>query len=541
MAITKLNSLAIPAGTVEPADISYPLTNFSSTGIDDNASSTVMTLDNTGVYSTQRIQVEATSSSSVELLKLQNMHSSGGVATQYLLPSVSHSTAFLDFSVAGGYSEFVLGTGTLGSEQTAITQNTSGTITFATLSQNETMRIDSSGNVGINESTPSGLTGNTSGVGTSSKFKVTGSVGSTQIANTGNLIAFSRDDANYISATGSSASLIYDSPTHYFKSGTNTYATLTDNLVLDGGLVQAEEFRYTAGTGRRVSKYSGISSYWNQNEYIELFTVTPGGASQNYFVEGCIKAQSSHNLDIVRFSVAIRSNTLPAIVYLASYDRERYGNDFNLKPFIWHDTTNGVIKVAVKNQSTIGIHNAEFELNISARTTAQARDNVSYSGAERTAVTSGFTEQDTFILRKNSYVNDTYYFERHDQRPHLHGTPYGTDGQIATGMRVRQSNHLSFVTDRVTVPIAGIYLITFNSLSSNNNQNRTDINIRVNGSTVSADLDMAQATNDYSGKSTQVAVDLAANDYIQFFNTDWYTSTPSTFDNWQQVSITYIG
>lgn len=48
MAITRLNSLAIPAGTVEPADISYPLTDFSSTGIDDNASNTAITIDSTG-------------------------------------------------------------------------------------------------------------------------------------------------------------------------------------------------------------------------------------------------------------------------------------------------------------------------------------------------------------------------------------------------------------------------------------------------------------------------------------------------------------
>ena len=45
MAITRLNSLAIPVGTVEPADISYPLTNFASTGIDDNATSTAITID----------------------------------------------------------------------------------------------------------------------------------------------------------------------------------------------------------------------------------------------------------------------------------------------------------------------------------------------------------------------------------------------------------------------------------------------------------------------------------------------------------------
>ena len=147
MAITKLNSLAIPAGTVEPADISYPLTNFSSTGIDDNASSTVLTLSNTRVDFTQPAIIETTSNSSVELFRLQNMHSDGGVVTNYWLPSASDGQAFLDFSVASAYSEFVLGTGTLSSSFTAITQNTSGTITFSTLSQNETMRIENTGKI----------------------------------------------------------------------------------------------------------------------------------------------------------------------------------------------------------------------------------------------------------------------------------------------------------------------------------------------------------------------------------------------------------
>jgi hypothetical protein len=45
MAITKLNSLAIPANTVVAADLSYPLTNFSSTGIDDNADATAITIN----------------------------------------------------------------------------------------------------------------------------------------------------------------------------------------------------------------------------------------------------------------------------------------------------------------------------------------------------------------------------------------------------------------------------------------------------------------------------------------------------------------
>lgn len=52
MAITKLNSLAIPDNTIVEADLSYPLTNFSSTGIDDNATSTAITIDATEQVST---------------------------------------------------------------------------------------------------------------------------------------------------------------------------------------------------------------------------------------------------------------------------------------------------------------------------------------------------------------------------------------------------------------------------------------------------------------------------------------------------------
>ena len=35
MARTTINSLGVPAGTIVAADLTYPLTTFSSTGIDD--------------------------------------------------------------------------------------------------------------------------------------------------------------------------------------------------------------------------------------------------------------------------------------------------------------------------------------------------------------------------------------------------------------------------------------------------------------------------------------------------------------------------
>jgi len=48
MSRTTINSLGIPADTIVSADLDYPLTDFSSTGIDDNATSTAITIDSSG-------------------------------------------------------------------------------------------------------------------------------------------------------------------------------------------------------------------------------------------------------------------------------------------------------------------------------------------------------------------------------------------------------------------------------------------------------------------------------------------------------------
>jgi len=545
MAITRLNSLAIPAGTVEPADISYPLTNFSSTGIDDNATSTALTID-TNEDTTFAGKVKLSNGANFSVGS-QTLH------TGLYAGSTNGTSDDGTFALYGGRT-YNAGSGVIFFGDDHATK--ANVVQFVNGAYSEKMRIDANGYVGIGNISPTYSVHVKDTANSANMRRITIESDSNAGANAG--YRFILNSANSTVRGGG----VYlqpgdtDATTYLGLSSTDTnyalVATRENNigigtdtpdckLQVSGGPARIDEYQWNAGTGRRISKYIGVSSYWTQNEYIEICTITPNGASQNYFIEGTIHGQSSQSLDIVRFSVSVRSQTLPSIVYYASYDRERIGGNFQLKPFIWYDTTNGVIKVVVKNQSTAQIHNAEFELKITARTTDQARDNVSYSGAERTAVTSGFTEQDTFIFRKESYVSDTYYAERQVERPHIHGTPYGTDGQIATGMRVRQSNNLSFITDRITVPIAGVYLITLNSLSANNVQTRTDLNIRVNGSTVAADLDMAQGSNDYSGKSTQVAVDLAVNDYIQFYNTDWYTNTPSTFDNWQQASVTYIG
>ena len=48
MARTTINSQGVPVGTITASDLSYPLTTFSSTGIDDNATSNALTIDSSG-------------------------------------------------------------------------------------------------------------------------------------------------------------------------------------------------------------------------------------------------------------------------------------------------------------------------------------------------------------------------------------------------------------------------------------------------------------------------------------------------------------
>lgn len=97
---------------------------------------------------------------------------------------------------------------------------------------------------------------------------------------------------------------------------------------------------------------------------------------------------------------------------------------------------------------------------------------------------------------------------------------------------------LSFATDRITVPVAGVYLITFTTISTNTGS-RVDANILINGSDF-VNMLSEDSTTGYHYKSASVARSLAANDYIQFANANWYDSTGSG-GGWKTFSVTMIG
>ena len=97
---------------------------------------------------------------------------------------------------------------------------------------------------------------------------------------------------------------------------------------------------------------------------------------------------------------------------------------------------------------------------------------------------------------------------------------------------------LSFVTDRITVPIAGVYLITYNTICDETSVRR-DTQILINGTAITNQLS-ENSTTGYHYRSASLAVKLSANDYIQFSNQDWYNAA-STNDPWRTASVYLLG
>lgn len=146
MAITKLNSLAIPDNTIVEADLSYPLTSFSSTGIDDNATSTAITIDaseNVGIGVTDP-DVELEVQSAEPTLKISNnVAKTAGEATVGQIEFAQHfgtqSSSSIKGIEIGGSTSYVTGALTFS------TRPSGGSLT-------ERLRIDNAGVVSIKES-----------------------------------------------------------------------------------------------------------------------------------------------------------------------------------------------------------------------------------------------------------------------------------------------------------------------------------------------------------------------------------------------------
>ena len=86
------------------------------------------------------------------------------------------------------------------------------------------------------------------------------------------------------------------------------------------------------------------------------------------------------------------------------------------------------------------------------------------------------------------------------------------DGNVISsgGLTVDTTN------DRMIVPIAGLYAIGFTQLTDSTSAN-TEVHMRKNGTQISGTSSQTHASNDYATLSMKFLIELAANDYIEWW------------------------
>ena len=125
-------------------------------------------------------------------------------------------------------------------------------------------------------------------------------------------------------------------------------------------------------------------------------------------------------------------------------------------------------------------------------------------------------------------------------QPTINGSCTNTAGAGGFANSFSALTNIGFTigADRITVPTAGNYLITFNTIS-NLSTGRVDAQIVVNGANPVSILTEDNGTG-YHGRSISIVRTLAANDFIQFANTNWYVNTATGYQEWRTFSITKL-
>ena len=188
----------------------------------------------------------------------------------------------------------------------------------------------------------------------------------------------------------------------------------------------------------------------------------------------------------------------------------------------------GTYSEPTDNAGVIGYDSLSGDLIISARssggsTAISFRTSNSGTGAERVRIDSSGRVTRPFT-------------------PHIFGSVTNTStatNSLANSMNVVSSTELTFSNSRITVPVAGLYLITFCTLSAQDSS-RKDANILINGISY-VNMLSEDTTTGFHYRGGSLAVKLAANDYIQFYNQSWYANTTTSFEAWRTASVTFLG
>ena len=170
----------------------------------------------------------------------------------------------------------------------------------------------------------------------------------------------------------------------------SSYADLTLKKI-----TQSEQ-QYTTSNMMKFNQiYTGASSgsYFSQNEYQKIMTITPAGNSENYQVSGRIMAQSAGSIQTIHFNAALRSgDPLPDLSWSITYTDVHNGSAF-FKPQLWtKETTTAGFIIAIQKISSSNLYGTvTVDIDVIPRTSAQKANVVmnTTQNSEQTTVDTG--------------------------------------------------------------------------------------------------------------------------------------------------------
>ena len=378
MARTTINSLGVPAGTITAADLTFPLTDFSSTGIDDNATSTAIIIDSSNnanivgdlFVDTNTLVVDATNNrvgiGEVSPATTLDIKSSSGLIRNR---STSGSAIIRNESSAGNYTLFE----TDSNGQLDIKRNTT---TYFT--------IDSSGNIAVTgtvdgrdlatdgtklDGIESGATADQTASEILTAIKTVDGAGSGLDADTldGNQASafatltgatFTGD----IIANGLEVGTAYGSDTQYLGIKRSA-ASSNDFILIQGSSSDAGSTYLSAGSGKNVHIRASANSTTNQLVVTTSGTTIGGNTVWHAGNDGSGSGLDADTLDGINGSSYLRSDTSDtftgnltiasgSLTLPAGYNLQ-WGSGYNSgNSTIWSDGTASIIRMAPTGNSS---------------------------------------------------------------------------------------------------------------------------------------------------------------------------------------------
>jgi hypothetical protein len=292
--------------------------------------------------------------------------------------------------------------------------------------------------------------------------------------------------------------------------GTNSYASpIQARFAVSNS---SETFEFSPGWD---TYNGGVIEYLNRSSNttrpdLNFYTTASGNGSIKFWTGGS-----------ERFRITGIGGSVGIGITNPSSKFEVQGGQFRIR-------ASGTYSEPTDNAGVIGYDSLSGDLTISARssggsTAISFRTSNSGTGAERVRIDSSGRVTRPFT-------------------PHIFGSVTNTStatNSFANSMNVVSSTELTFSNSRITVPVAGLYLITFCTISSQDSS-RKDANILING-TQYLNMLSEDTTTGFHYRGGSLAVKLAANDYIQFYNQSWYANTTTSFEAWRTASVTFLG